>query len=81
MKLWPVHVSSFHSERIGAMSDYEFITVHDSAVTNTNPDSMVTVTVDTSGPAICDNMSDAEFRKTVLTLRDDAVKVIELRIQ
>ncbi|WP_243751057.1 M35 family metallo-endopeptidase [Paraburkholderia sp. BL10I2N1] len=26
-------------------------------------------------------MSDAEFRKTVLTLRDDAVKVIALRIQ
>jgi peptidyl-Lys metalloendopeptidase len=63
------------------MSDYEFVTVHDSAVMNTNQNSMVTVIVDTSGPAICDNMSDAEFRKTVLTLRDDAVKLIELRIQ
>jgi hypothetical protein len=63
------------------MSDYEFVTVHDSAVTNTTPNSMVTVVVDTSGPPICDNMSDPEFRKTVLTLRDDAVKVIDLRIQ
>lgn len=62
------------------MSDYEFVTVHDSAVTNTNPNSMVTVTVDTSGSPICDNMSDAEFRRTVLTLRDDAVRAIECRI-
>ncbi|WP_414443235.1 M35 family metallo-endopeptidase [Burkholderia sp. 22PA0106] len=63
------------------MSEYEFVTVHDSAVTNADPDSMVTVAVDTSGPAICYNMTDAEFRRIVLTLRDDAVKLIELRIQ
>ncbi|MBB5497963.1 M35 family metallo-endopeptidase [Paraburkholderia sp. MM5384-R2] len=63
------------------MSDYEFVTVHNSAVTNADPNSMVTVTVDISGPPICYNMSDAEFRKAVLTLRDDAVRVIELRVQ
>jgi hypothetical protein len=42
---------------------------------------MVTVILDLSGPPICHNMSDVEFRKTVLTLRDDAVAMIELRIQ
>ncbi|SMG55068.1 M35 family metallo-endopeptidase [Paraburkholderia susongensis] len=57
----------------------EWFEVHSGAVTNTNPGSMVYVTIDTT--PICDNMSDQEFRKTVLMLRDDAVNAIKVRIQ
>jgi hypothetical protein len=52
----------------------EWFEVHSSAVTNTNPGSMVYVTIDTT--PICANMSDSAFRRTVLSLRDDAVKVV-----
>ncbi|MFL9893801.1 M35 family metallo-endopeptidase [Paraburkholderia sp. RL17-381-BIF-C] len=63
------------------MSDYEYVTLHDSAVTNTNPNSNVNVLVDMGGPPICENMTDAQFRVKVLTLRDEAVKVIAQRLQ
>ncbi|WP_423382617.1 M35 family metallo-endopeptidase [Burkholderia sp. LMG 32019] len=56
----------------------EWFLVHSGAVTNTNPGSMVEVKIDTT--PICKNMKDSEFRKLVLSLRDDAVKVIHQRI-
>ncbi|WP_260463904.1 hypothetical protein [Burkholderia sp. Bp8963] len=60
--------------------DYEYVTVHDSAVTNTTPGSTVEIFLSLSGPPICENMTDAEFRKKVLTLRDEALKIIAQRI-
>lgn len=60
-------------------NDYEYVTVHDSAVTNTTPGSKVELFLALNGPPICKNMTDAEFRKRVLTLRDEAVKVIAQR--
>ncbi|MCC8405188.1 hypothetical protein LJ655_25485 [Paraburkholderia sp. MMS20-SJTN17] len=56
----------------------EWFEVHSGAVTNTNPGSMVYVTIDTR--PICQNMTNAEFRKEVMALRDIAVKLIERRI-
>ncbi|WP_321877958.1 M35 family metallo-endopeptidase [Paraburkholderia bannensis] len=55
----------------------EWFEVHSSAITNTNPASMVYVTIDTT--PICPNMTDREFRKTILSLRDDAVTIIQQR--
>ncbi|ACD16998.1 M35 family metallo-endopeptidase [Paraburkholderia phytofirmans] len=55
----------------------EWFEVHSSAVTNTNPGSMVYVSIDTT--PICPNMTDREFRQTVLSLRDEAVKIIRQR--
>ena len=57
--------------------DEEWFEVHSGAVTNTNSDSMVYVTIDTT--PICPNMTDREFRQTLLSLRDDAINVIEQR--
>ncbi|CAG9201584.1 hypothetical protein PSP6_210060 [Paraburkholderia tropica] len=59
--------------------DEEWFLIHDSAVTNTNPNSIVEVTIDTT--PICKNMTDREFRNIVLSLRDDAVSVIRQRLQ
>lgn len=56
--------------------DYEYVTVHSSAMTNTTHGSKVELLLAVDGPPICDNMTDAEFRKKVLTLRDDAVTII-----
>jgi hypothetical protein len=61
-----------------AHENEEWFEVHSTAVTNTNPGSMVHVTIDTT--PICKNMTDREFSKTVLALRDDAVKVIQQRL-
>lgn len=55
----------------------EWFEVHSSAVTNTNPGSMVYVNIDTT--PICPNMTDREFRQTILSLRDDALEVIQQR--
>ncbi|WP_175715453.1 M35 family metallo-endopeptidase [Burkholderia ambifaria] len=60
--------------------DYEYVTVHSSAMTNTTHGSKVELLLAVDGPPICDNITDAEFRKKVLTLRDDAVKIITHRI-
>ncbi|RQU72571.1 hypothetical protein DF141_19910 [Burkholderia cenocepacia] len=60
--------------------DYEYVTVHDSAITNTTRGSTVELLLAVDGPPICKNMTDAEFRKKVLTLRDDAVEIITQRI-
>jgi hypothetical protein len=48
--------------------------------TNTTPDSNVDVFLSMDGEPICPNMTDAEFRATVMRLRDDAVRLISLRI-
>jgi hypothetical protein len=56
----------------------EWFEVHSGAVTNTNPGSMVDVVINTT--PICPNMSNAEFRAQVMTLRDDAVVLIDKRI-
>jgi peptidyl-Lys metalloendopeptidase len=57
----------------------EWFVVHSGAVTNTNPGSLVHVIIDTT--PICPNMTDREFVKTVLALRDGAVKIIQQRLQ
>jgi peptidyl-Lys metalloendopeptidase len=60
-----------------ANENEEWFTVHSSAVTNTNPRSMVYVSIDAT--PICPNITDREFRQTVLSLRDDAVEIIHQR--
>jgi peptidyl-Lys metalloendopeptidase len=64
--------------RFKASENEEWFEVHSGAVTNTNPGSMVHVKIDAT--PICPNMTDAEFRTTVMKLRDDAVVLIEKRI-
>lgn len=56
----------------------EWFEVHSGAVTNTNPGSMVYVTINTT--PICPNMSNSEFRKLVMRLRDTALILIKERI-
>lgn len=56
----------------------EWITVHDTAVTNTNPDSNVNVSLDPT--PICQNMSNADFRALIVRLRDAALPMIQDRI-
>lgn len=55
----------------------EFFPVHTS-MTNTVEDSSVDVYVNTT--RICSNMSNAEFRALVIKLRDEAVRLIDLRM-
>lgn len=47
---------------------------------NTVPGSKVVVPLSLNGPPICPNMTDAEFRKLVLGLRDEAVVIVRQRI-
>ncbi|VWB47115.1 M35 family metallo-endopeptidase [Burkholderia lata] len=56
----------------------EWILVHSGAVTNTNPGSMVYVSINTT--PICSNMSNKEFRKLVMRARDAAISLIQQRI-
>jgi hypothetical protein len=56
----------------------EWQTVHDTAVTNTNPDSNVNVTLDPT--PICSNMSNKEFRDSFVKSREEAVGLIQTRI-
>ncbi|MGZ2744036.1 M35 family metallo-endopeptidase [Burkholderia stagnalis] len=57
----------------------EWFLVHSGAVTNTNPGSMVEVTVNTE--QICPNMTNKEFREMVLSKRDRAIPLVEARIK
>jgi hypothetical protein len=59
--------------------DTEWTTVHDTAVTNTNPNSNVNVVLDPT--PICQNMSNKEFRETIVRDRDMAVTLIQNRIK
>ncbi|WP_084688603.1 M35 family metallo-endopeptidase [Paraburkholderia oxyphila] len=56
----------------------EWQTVHDTAVTNTNQDSMVHVTINTT--LICQNMTNQEFAKIIMKVRDAAVTLVIERI-
>jgi hypothetical protein len=56
----------------------EWFEVHSGAVTNTNPGSMVDVIINTT--PICPNMTNAEFRKLIMRLRDTALILIKERI-
>ncbi|MGF6968099.1 hypothetical protein OKW43_005127 [Paraburkholderia sp. WC7.3g] len=62
-----------------ASEDEEWIEVHSGAVTNTNPGSMVHVTINTA--RICPNISNREFRKEVMRARDIGVELVKRRIE
>ncbi|MCA8094438.1 hypothetical protein LGM65_26790 [Burkholderia anthina] len=53
----------------------EWFLVHSGAVTNTNPGSMVCVSIDTT--PICPNMTDREFRITASRLIKWAIILVE----
>ncbi|RKF41364.1 M35 family metallo-endopeptidase [Paraburkholderia fungorum] len=56
----------------------EWITVHDSACTNTTPDSCINVALNMT--PICQNMTNQEFRKIIMKVRDSAVVLVKERI-
>ncbi|WP_232071980.1 hypothetical protein [Paraburkholderia pallida] len=56
----------------------EWQTVHDTAVTNTNPNSNVNITLDPT--PICSNMTNGEFRDSIIKSREEAVGLIQKRI-
>ena len=56
----------------------EWVTVHDTAVTNTTPDSMVHVTINTE--QICENMTNKEFRGIIQEILGRAIPLVEVRI-
>lgn len=56
----------------------EWQIVHDAAVTNTTPDSNVDVILDPT--PICSNMSNKEFRESIIRSREEAVGLIKTRI-
>jgi hypothetical protein len=58
--------------------DKQWVLVHDTAVTNTNPDSNVDVMLDPT--PICANMSNREFRESIVKSREEAVALIQTRI-
>jgi hypothetical protein len=57
----------------------EWVLVHSGAVTNTTPNSVVKVTINTD--KICPNMSNGEFRKEVMRARDIGVELVKRRIE
>ncbi|MGS0894680.1 M35 family metallo-endopeptidase [Burkholderia stagnalis] len=56
----------------------EWFLVHSGAVTNTNPESTVSVAINVE--RICENMTNKEFRAMVSRMRDKAVSLIEIRL-
>ena len=56
-----------------------WVLVHSGAITNTNPGSMVYVSINTT--PICSNMSNREFRKLIMKARDAAISLILQRIE
>lgn len=58
--------------------DEEWVEVHSSAVTNTNPDSMVYVTLNTD--KICENMTNKEFREIINSILQRAIPLVDARI-
>ncbi|MCC8403192.1 hypothetical protein LJ655_15055 [Paraburkholderia sp. MMS20-SJTN17] len=61
-----------------ASENEEWFEVHSGAVTNTNPGSMVHVTIDTT--PICENMTDAEFRVMIRRMLPWCVSYVDCRI-
>jgi len=62
------------------INDDDWIEVYSGAVTNTTPNSTVTVELSLDAPSICPNMTDSEFRKLVLSLTDEAVAITKQRV-
>ncbi|CAM2172037.1 Lysine-specific metallo-endopeptidase domain-containing protein [Paraburkholderia sacchari] len=58
--------------------DEEWFVVHDGAVTNTNPGSMVYVTINTT--PICENMTNKEFREIVRDILQRAIPLVDKRV-
>jgi hypothetical protein len=71
-------ISSENEYGFKVNEEEEWITVHSTAVTNTNPGSMVHVTINTT--PICTNMTNAEFRRLIERLRNTAVILVRERI-
>lgn len=67
-----------HVEKHKLPDSAEWKTVHDTAVTNTNPSSNVNVTLDPT--PICSNMSNQEFRSSIVKSREEAAGLIRKRI-
>ncbi|MCC8395740.1 hypothetical protein LJ656_24455 [Paraburkholderia sp. MMS20-SJTR3] len=61
------------------VEDDDWIVVHPGTWTNTNPNSLVEVVINTT--PICPNMSNKEFRKEVMRARDIGVSLIKQRIK
>jgi hypothetical protein len=59
----------------------EYVCVHDSAVTNTVRNSKLKVFLTLNGPPICPGMTDAEFRKLVMELRDEGADLVKERLK
>ena len=60
------------------MSDGDRVEIAE-AMTDTKEGSLIEALI-SNGPPICPNMTDAEFRRMVLTLRDRAVQMIDVRL-
>jgi len=56
----------------------EWTTVHDTAITNTAPDSNVNVTINTT--PVCRNMTNQEFKQVIMKVRDAAITLVKERI-
>lgn len=61
------------------MADSDYVIAHDSAATNTTPGSQVHVDLDMT--PICSNMTNKEFRATIIRDRNIAVTLIQNRIK
>ncbi|WP_321902269.1 M35 family metallo-endopeptidase [Paraburkholderia tropica] len=61
------------------VNEEEWITVHSTAVTNTNPGSMVTVKINTE--RICEDMSNKEFREIINSILRRAVPLVEASVR
>lgn len=59
--------------------DDEWVVVHQGAPTNTNPGSLVEMTINTR--PICPNMTNKEFRKEVMRARDIGVELVKRRMK
>ncbi|QGZ62212.1 M35 family metallo-endopeptidase [Paraburkholderia acidisoli] len=74
-------MSGFSSENkygFKANEEEEWVTVHSTAVTNTNPGSMVYVNVNTE--RICQNMSNKEFREIINSILQRAIPLVDVRV-
>ncbi|NML35191.1 M35 family metallo-endopeptidase [Paraburkholderia antibiotica] len=61
------------------VEDDDWIVVHPGTWTNTNPESLVEVVINTT--PICPNMTNKEFRKEIMRARDIGVGLVKQRIK
>jgi hypothetical protein len=59
--------------------DGEWVTVG-TGTTNDVSGSIVEIALSLDGPPVCPNMTDADFRRSILLIRDDTVALIERRL-